>query len=72
MILIIYLNQTNKSMGKMNKKLIKLIKDKNLEYMEPCEPDCDLVRHARHEGSWKHYRKMEDYLDSLLNTESDE
>lgn len=42
------------------------IKEKNFEFMEPCEPDCDEVRHARHEGSWKHYIKMENYLEQLI------
>ena len=39
--------------------LLERMEDLNFEFMEPCEPDCSDVRHARHEGSWEHYWRME-------------
>ena len=38
--------------------LLERMEDLNFEFMEPCEPDCSDVRHARHEGSWEHYWRM--------------
>ena len=38
--------------------LLERLEDLNFEFMEPCEPDCSDVRHARHEGSWEHYWRM--------------
>lgn len=48
----------------------KKFSEKNFEYMEECEPDCDAVRHARHQGSWDHYWKLDRYLSEYTqNTE---
>ena len=38
--------------------LLERMEDLNFQFMEPCEPDCSDVRHARHEGSWEHYWRM--------------
>jgi hypothetical protein len=29
-----------------------------LDIVEPCEPDCDKVRHARHQGQWEMHLKQ--------------
>lgn len=43
-------------------KLLQVIEDEAFSAMEPCEPDCDEVRHARHEGSWGTYQR---FLESI-------
>jgi len=63
-----YLNGKADGKREDRKRLIEEIRVKNFEYMEPCEPDCDAVRHARHEGSWAHYFKMDQYLEALSDT----
>lgn len=47
-------------------KRLEELNDKNLEYMEPCEPECTPVRHAHHEGSWQHHWKMEKAIDQAI------
>ena len=39
----------------------------SMEVVEPCEPDCDDVRHALHEGSLKAHLKIEDRIIALTN-----
>jgi hypothetical protein len=55
----------NSNLKEEREKLIKGISDKNFLFMEECEPDCDEVRHARHEGSWQHYWKLDRWLNKL-------
>lgn len=47
------------------KAVIKQALDIALEAMEPCEPDCTPIRHARHEGSWNTYREIQEKLKKL-------
>lgn len=51
------------SMEEAERQTAEDINNKNLSYMESCEPDCDEVRHARHEGSWQHYWNMDRYIE---------
>lgn len=34
----------------------------SMAVIEPCEPECNEVRHARHEGSWNAHLKIEDRI----------
>ena len=38
---------------------------RSMEVVEQCEPDCDEVRHARHEGSWNAHLAVEARLATL-------
>lgn len=33
--------------------------------VEPCEPDCDAVRHAHHQGTWDAHIKIEERIEAL-------
>ena len=48
------------------KIVAKEVKNKSFEFMEPCEPDCNEVRHAEHYGSWIHMTRMDNWANSLI------
>lgn len=53
-------------MERAEREAVEKINDKNLEYMESCEPDCDEVRHAYHQGSWDHFWKLDKYIEEAF------
>lgn len=46
--------------------------DYNFHIQQPCEPDCDEVRHAFHEGNWVQYWGMREYFDRQLEQLAEE
>jgi len=44
----------------------------SFEVVEPCEPDCDEVRHALHQGSWNAHLKIENRIAELNTSEGGE
>ena len=46
---------------------IEEFENMSMEVVEPCEPDCDEVRHALHEGSWQAHLKIENRIADLTN-----
>lgn len=57
-------------------ELEALIKEEKLSLLEeiyqsnvpePCEPDCDEVRHARHKGAWAHHLHIDGVITNLRN-----
>ena len=51
--------------------IVKKIKDMSFEFMEPCEPDCDKIRHALHEGSWQHMTRMDEWANSIIEANAE-
>lgn len=47
-------------------RAIGLLEELSLDVIEPCEPDCDPVRHALHQGSWDAHLKIEAKLAELI------
>jgi hypothetical protein len=37
----------------------------SIEVVEPCEPDCDAVRHALHQGSWDAHLTIDERIKQL-------
>lgn len=44
---------------------IALLEGLSFEVVEPCEPECDDVRHALHQGSWNAHIVIENKIDEL-------
>jgi len=40
----------------------EVLKGLSFSVVEPCEPDCDEVRHALHEGTWRAHLKIEEAI----------
>jgi len=71
----------NYSKKETRKKLLTLIEasnkeaavgaleDLSMDVVEPCEPECDAVRHAKHEGSWNAHLIIEDRINTLKEEE---
>lgn len=39
--------------------VVEVLEGLSLDVIEPCEPECDAVRHALHQGSWNAHMKIE-------------
>jgi hypothetical protein len=44
---------------------LNYIKSQNVAI--PCEPDCDEVRHARHEGAWEQHLEFDRDIDERID-----
>ena len=49
---------------------VALLEDLSMAVVEPCEPDCDAVRHALHQGSWNAHLVIEERIDQLKGADS--
>jgi len=45
---------------------LEYIKSQNI--VIPCEPDCDELRHAKHEGAWEQHLEFDQDLDRQITT----
>lgn len=47
------------------REVLKELERLSVEVVEPCEPDCDEVRHALHQGTWNAHLKIDERIKEL-------
>ncbi len=49
----------------IEQECIRVLEAVSMAVVEPCEPECDPVRHALHQGSWNAHLKIEAEIERL-------
>jgi hypothetical protein len=55
----------DQSVSAIHSLIIKELNNLSMEVVESCEPDCDDVRHAKHEGTWQAHLVIEKRIEDL-------